>query len=220
MFSSVVFHDARARARHQADPRLRGLRRAGRAASTRAGTPGETQPPGAAGRDRRGLQEPDQAGVGRLHRRASTTGRASTRSCWRSMPKGLIGLSSCLKGEVASALRVGAGAARRSRPPRRLRDILGTDNFFLEMQYQGIEEQRIVNNGLLPLARDLNLPLVVHQRRALPAAGRSQAARHPAVHRHRQVGERREAAALHGDQFFLKTADADGGGVRRLSRRR
>ena len=28
------------------------------------------------------------------------------------------------------------------------------------MQYQGIEEQKIVNNGLLPLARDLNLPLV------------------------------------------------------------
>jgi hypothetical protein len=35
------------------------------------------------------------------------------------------------------------------------RDILGRGNFFLEMQYQGIEEQRIVNTGLLPIARDL-----------------------------------------------------------------
>src|SRR5881396_3515818 len=64
--------------------------------------------------------------------------------------KGLIGLSSCLKGEVASALKAAA----------RLRDILGPNNFFLEMQYQGIEEQTIVNRGLLPLARELNLPLV------------------------------------------------------------
>src|SRR5437667_8373860 len=73
--------------------------------------------------------------------------------------KGLIGLSSCLKGEVASALKV-----EQTRPAfeaaGRLRDILGQNNFFLEMQYQGIEEQKIVNKGILPLARDLNLPLV------------------------------------------------------------
>src|SRR6188474_3716197 len=73
--------------------------------------------------------------------------------------KGLIGLSSCLKGEVASALRV-----EQARPAleaaARLRDILGAENFFLEMQYQGIEDQKIVNRGLIPLARELNLPLV------------------------------------------------------------
>ena len=72
---------------------------------------------------------------------------------------GLIGLSSCLKGEVASALRV-----EQARPALeaagRLRDILGKDNFFLEMQYQGIEDQKIVNRGIVPLARDLGLPLV------------------------------------------------------------
>ena len=55
------------------------------------------------------------------------------------------------------------------------RDILGTGNFFLEMQYQGIDEQRVVNNGLLPIARDLGLPLVctndvhyLHQHDAKP----------------------------------------------------
>jgi DNA polymerase III subunit alpha len=72
---------------------------------------------------------------------------------------GLIGLSSCLKGEVASALKV-----QQARPALeaagRLRDILGKDNFFLEMQYQGIEEQKVVNRGIVPLARDLGLPLV------------------------------------------------------------
>src|SRR3954452_8491073 len=74
--------------------------------------------------------------------------------------KGLIGLSSCLKGEVASALRteqqqkaVAAAAAYR--------DILGPDHFFLEMQYQGIDDQRIVNTGLQPIAKDLGIDLVV-----------------------------------------------------------
>ena len=72
---------------------------------------------------------------------------------------GLIGLSSCLKGEVASALKV-----EQARPAleaaARLRDILGKNNFFLEMQYQGIEEQKVVNRGIIPLARELELPLV------------------------------------------------------------
>ena len=39
-------------------------------------------------------------------------------------------------------------------------DILGRDNFFLEMQYQGIDDQQVVNKGLQPIARDLSLPLV------------------------------------------------------------
>src|ERR1700687_2642319 len=72
---------------------------------------------------------------------------------------GLIGLSSCLKGEVAEGLShqqerkaIEAAAAYR--------DILGPGNFFLEMQWHGIEEQRVVNSGLPAIARDLNLPLV------------------------------------------------------------
>ncbi len=72
---------------------------------------------------------------------------------------GLIGLSSCLKGEVAEGLShlqdkkaVEAAATYR--------DILGPGNFFLEMQWHGIEEQRTVNAGLPAIARDLGLPLV------------------------------------------------------------
>jgi len=73
--------------------------------------------------------------------------------------KGLIGLSSCLKGEVAEGLShqqekkaiAAAGAYR---------DILGPGNFFLEMQWHGIEEQRLVNSGLPAIARDLQLPLI------------------------------------------------------------
>src|SRR5580765_3565112 len=73
--------------------------------------------------------------------------------------KGLIGLSSCLKGEVAEGLShqqekkaIAAAAAYR--------DILGPNNFFLEMQWHGIEEQRTVNSGLPAIARDLKLPLI------------------------------------------------------------
>jgi DNA polymerase-3 subunit alpha len=73
--------------------------------------------------------------------------------------KGLIGLSSCLKGEVATGIR-NEQTARAMQAAASYRDILGPGNFFLEMQYQGIEEQRIVNIGLAPIARDLNLPLV------------------------------------------------------------
>src|SRR6266542_496446 len=72
---------------------------------------------------------------------------------------GLIGLSSCLKGEVAEGLykdryekaRNAAGAYR---------DILGPNNFFLEMQYQGIEEQRVVNSHIPKLAAEVGLPMV------------------------------------------------------------
>jgi DNA polymerase-3 subunit alpha len=120
--------------------------------------------------------------------------------------KGLIGLSSCLKGEVASALKIEQTRAAVEAAAR-LRHIFGPDNFFLEMQYQGIEEQKIVNKGLLPLARDLNLPLVctndVHYLR--------QADHQPhdillCIGTGKTVNDT-QRMRYHGDQFFLKTAE-------------
>ena len=119
---------------------------------------------------------------------------------------GLIGLSSCLKGEIASALKVEQARAALDAAGR-LRDILGPQNFFLEMQYQGIEEQKVVNEGLLPLARDLNLPLVctndVHYLR--------QADHQPhdillCIGTGKTVNDA-QRMRYHGDQFFLKTAE-------------
>ena len=119
---------------------------------------------------------------------------------------GLIGLSSCLKGEVASALKV-----EQARPAleaaARLRDILGERNFFLEMQYQGIEEQKIVNRGIIPLAAELNLPLVatndVHYLR--------QGDHQPhdillCIGTGKTVNDAQRLRYT-GDQFFLKTAE-------------
>jgi DNA polymerase-3 subunit alpha len=73
--------------------------------------------------------------------------------------KGLIGLSSCLKGEVAEGLSHGQEKKARDAAAA-YRDILGPANFFLEMQWHGIEEQRIANGGIPGIARDLGLGLV------------------------------------------------------------
>src|SRR5206468_5716923 len=61
--------------------------------------------------------------------------------------KGLIGLSSCLKGEVATGIRteqqhkaIAAAAAYRDTP--------GRNNFFPEMQYQRSDEQKVRTVGL------------------------------------------------------------------------
>src|SRR5262249_7291652 len=40
------------------------------------------------------------------------------------------------------------------------KEILGAQNFFLEMQWHGIDDQRIVNSGIPAIARDLGLGLV------------------------------------------------------------
>jgi DNA polymerase-3 subunit alpha len=72
---------------------------------------------------------------------------------------GLIGLSSCLKGEVAEGL-THRQERRAVEAAAAYRDILGRDNFFLEMQWHGIDDQRLVNGQLPTIARDLDLPLV------------------------------------------------------------
>lgn len=73
--------------------------------------------------------------------------------------KGLIGLSACLKGEIAvflqeqrfnDALKVADGFAQ----------ILGKENFYLELQENLIPEQKIVNIGLLKISRELGIPVV------------------------------------------------------------
>ncbi|MBM3255018.1 MAG: DNA polymerase III subunit alpha [Candidatus Omnitrophica bacterium] len=73
--------------------------------------------------------------------------------------EGLIGLSACLKGEVASLLQ-----QRRFNDALKAADelssILGKDNFYLEIQENFIPEQKIVNEGLIRISKELNLPLI------------------------------------------------------------
>ncbi len=119
---------------------------------------------------------------------------------------GLIGLSSCLKGEVATGIR--SDKPRRAREAAAMyRDILGPGRFFLEMQYQGLEEQQIVNTGLLPIARDLDLPLVctndVHYLRQTDQHAHDVLL---CIGTGKSVSDDKRLK-YYGDQFFLKTAE-------------
>src|SRR5215469_9391366 len=73
--------------------------------------------------------------------------------------KGLIALSGCLKGEVAEFLSEDKYEAARSAGAT-FRDIFGKDNFFLELQDQGLEQEHKIRAGLLRLEKDLGVPLV------------------------------------------------------------
>ena len=73
--------------------------------------------------------------------------------------KGLIGLSGCLKGEVAERLMEEKYEAARDAAVF-YRDIFGKDNFFLEIQDQGLEMERKIHPYLFQLEKELGLPLV------------------------------------------------------------
>jgi DNA polymerase-3 subunit alpha len=73
--------------------------------------------------------------------------------------KGLIGLSGCLKGEVAERLTEGNYDAARSAAGF-YRDLFGKENFFLEIQDQGLEMEQRIRSGLFQLEKDLGLPMV------------------------------------------------------------
>ena len=120
--------------------------------------------------------------------------------------EGLIGLSACLKGEVATGLRTDRPSAAAAAAGR-YREILGPGSFFLEMQYQGIPEQRVVNTGLLALSRDLDIPLVctndVHYLK--------QEDHHPhdvllCIGTGKNIDDEKRLR-YHGDRFYLKTPD-------------
>jgi DNA polymerase III subunit alpha len=73
--------------------------------------------------------------------------------------KGLIGLSGCLKGEVAESLMEGKYEAARSAAAF-YRDIFGKENFFLEIQDQGLEMEHRIHPDLFRLEKELGLPMV------------------------------------------------------------
>ncbi len=73
--------------------------------------------------------------------------------------KGLIATSACLGGEIPQALLKGQRDEAR-RLILKHQKIFGAKNFFLELQANGIPEQRQVNAQLIELARDLDVPLV------------------------------------------------------------
>src|SRR5487761_872742 len=73
--------------------------------------------------------------------------------------RGLIALSACLRGEVTEhVLEERHEQARKS--AYRLQDIFGKQNFFLEIQDQGLDVDKRVNQGVVRLAKETGIPLV------------------------------------------------------------
>jgi DNA polymerase-3 subunit alpha len=73
--------------------------------------------------------------------------------------RGLIALSACLKGPVTEAV-VHEKYDQARENAYRLRDIFGKQNFFLEIQDQGLEIDKKINPHLVRLSKETGIPLV------------------------------------------------------------
>ncbi len=73
--------------------------------------------------------------------------------------EGLIGMSACLKGEINMAIQAGQLDKARASAAT-FRDILGAENFFLELHDHGIEAQQKCNAVLPSIAKEFGLGLV------------------------------------------------------------
>ncbi len=132
--------------------------------------------------------------------------------------EGLIAMSACLRGDINETL-----LANRYEEAKRLAygyaDMFGKDNFFLEIQDHGLDQDKIVTPQLHRLSQGNAHPAGRHQRLALHAQGRRARARNPAVHPDRQDHERSAAHAFHAAGVLSQDARRDAAHVRRARRR-
>jgi len=73
--------------------------------------------------------------------------------------EGLIGFSGCLSGELCEELLAGNYEKARG-VAAQYEDIFGKENFFLEIQDQGLEDEKRIHEALFRLEKELNIPLV------------------------------------------------------------
>src|SRR5882757_122855 len=123
--------------------------------------------------------------------------------------KGLIGLSGCLAGQVCEELMEGhfekakAAAGEYS-------EIFGKNNFFLEIQDQGLPEEHRIHDDLFKLESDLGIPMVATNDSHYLCEGDAHA--HDVlicVQTGKSVHDTNRLK-FHGDQFFVKSADEMG----------
>ena len=96
-----------------------------------------------------------------MDRRVLRASRAWTTSCCAQYHEGLIALSACLAGEDAAgaaAQRLRRSQARRARIWRKSSARI---NYYLELQDHGLPEQKQVAPGIIRLANETGIPLVV-----------------------------------------------------------
>lgn len=73
--------------------------------------------------------------------------------------EGIIALSACLAGEVATLIRRGFVENAREAALRHQK-IFGKDHYYLELQDHGLPEQTTVNMELIKMSKELDIPLV------------------------------------------------------------
>lgn len=73
--------------------------------------------------------------------------------------EGIIALSGCLGGEIPKSLLDG-NYERAKEIALKYKDIFGQDNFFLEIQDHGMEEQKTINEQIIRLSKETGIPLV------------------------------------------------------------
>ncbi len=77
----------------------------------------------------------------------------------RQHSEGIIALSACLAGEVANNLLRGFYAEAKN-AALKLQEIFGQENFYLELQDHGMQEQKSANQGILRIAQETGIKLV------------------------------------------------------------
>ncbi|HKD80812.1 MAG TPA: DNA polymerase III subunit alpha [Candidatus Angelobacter sp.] len=120
--------------------------------------------------------------------------------------KGLIALSGCLAGEVCENLLANKYEAARDAAGH-FRDIFGSENFFMEIQDQGLPEEHRIHADLFRIEKELGIPMVAtndshylceddaHAQDVLVC-----------VQTGKSVNETNRLK-FHGSQFFVKSAD-------------
>jgi len=73
---------------------------------------------------------------------------------------GLIALSACVSGKVPKLIANGEYDAAKSEAIK-MRELFGDDGYYLELQNHGLENQPVVNAGLLRIHDETGIPLVV-----------------------------------------------------------
>lgn len=73
--------------------------------------------------------------------------------------EGIIALSACLSGDIPAAI-LNNDYEKAVELANRLNTIFGQDNFYLELQHNGISDQNLVNQQLIKLSKELGIPLV------------------------------------------------------------
>ncbi len=120
--------------------------------------------------------------------------------------EGLLGFSGCLSGELCEHLVAGEYEKARA-TAMQYQDIFGKGNFYLEIQDQGLEQEKKIHEALFRLERELNIPMVATNDSHYLCGEDSKA--HD-VMLCVQTGSKVHDAdrfRFDGDQFFVKSAE-------------